>query len=68
MTVFATSSKSVCALSRLPDKKIIDPRCACKNSEHTPFLFSLVSKGDFDVLFPIGEMATNKITENEEEF
>lgn len=68
VTVLATTSKSVCAVSKLPDKKIVDSRCDCKNSEYVSFLMSLVSNGDFDVLFPIGELATNKITENEDEF
>lgn len=68
VTVLCGSKRSICAVSRFPDKKIIDQRCECGHKEYVPFLLSLVSTGEYDVILPVGELATNKITENEDEF
>lgn len=68
VSVLCGTKKSICAVSKFPDEKIVDPRAECGHKDYVPFLLSLVSSGEYDVIFPIGEIATNKITENEEEF
>ena len=68
VTVLCGSKKSICAVSRFPDGKIIDARAECGHQDYISFLLSQVNSGEYDVILPVGEVATDKITTNEDEF
>ena len=67
ISVLCGSRLDLCYASRIPKEKILDDRCSPENKEFQPFLISLLSAGKYDVLLPVGEMATNRITEIETE-
>lgn len=67
VTVMCGSKLDVCFASKLPDNKILNESCESVTEEYIDFVLSLVKTGKYDVILPVAEMATNKITQNEEE-
>jgi len=67
VTVLCSSKLDVCYASKLPDEKILDERAAGSREGFEDFVLSLVSGGGYDVLLPVAEMTTNRITQREEE-
>ena len=67
ITVLCHSKMDLCYASNVPKDKILDERCKSSDVEFQEFLISLVSSGRYDVLLPVGELSTNKVTEIEDE-
>ena len=67
VTVLCSSKNDVCYNSKLPDKKILDHDAAGSYDGFEAAVLKLVASGDYDVLFPVAEMTTNKVTLHEEE-
>lgn len=67
VTVICSSKNNVCYASKLPDKKILHKCAAGSDEGFTDFLLSLLRGGDYDVLLPVAEMTTNKVTLLEDE-
>ena len=65
--VLCTRKLDVCYVSNLPDEKILDSRAHLSGEEYVAFLVEAIQKGKYDVLLPVAEMTTNKVTSNEEE-
>lgn len=68
VTVLCKSKLDTCYASNLPDKKLLIPEMAAPGEEYIRRLLEIVSKGDYDVLMPIGELSTDPVTRHEEEF
>ena len=68
VTVLCSSKLDVCYASNLPDEKILDENAAGSYDGFEDFLGPLVSSGRFDVLLPVAEMTTNKVTQHEDEY
>ena len=66
-SVLCSSKMDFCSASNVTDEVILDERAASGNPEFVNFIMSLVSSGNYDVLLPVGEMATDRITANEDE-
>ena len=67
VTVLCSSKKDVCYNSKLPDKKILNPDAAGSYDGFEDAVLELVKTGDYDVLFPVAEITTNKVTLHEDE-
>lgn len=67
ISVICASKFDVCYASNIPEEKILDKRAKVSHSEYTNFLLDLLQTGKYDVLLPVAEMSTNKITRIEEE-
>ncbi len=67
VSILCATKMDCCYSSNVPVEKILDERSSPSHPQFVEFIFSLVSLGKYDVLLPIGEMATNKITNHEEE-
>ena len=67
VTVMCASKINVCYVSRLPDEKLLHPDAAGSSEGFVNFLLEEVKTGKYDVLFPVAEMTTNKVTQHEEE-
>lgn len=65
VTVLCSSVFDVCYASRLPDVKIRNRHAAGSQDEFEEFLESELRTGKYDVLLPIAEITTNKVTLNE---
>ena len=65
--VLWSSKLDVCYASRLPDEKILDQRVAASGEEYVSFLVETITANGYDVLLPVAEMTTDKVTQNEEE-
>ncbi len=68
VTVICKDKWTVGYASKLPDKKIVDPRAVPAHEDFVPFLLETVQKENIDVLLPIAEMTTDAVTSHEEEF
>ncbi len=68
VTVICSSRNDVCYVSKLPDKKILDEHAAGSDGGFETFLLSVLSTGEYDVLLPVAEMTTNKVTKGEKEY
>ena len=68
VSVLCTSKIELCCVSNVPSEKILDPRATSTHPRFKDFVLSLVSTGKYDVLLPVGEKSTDRITEAEEEF
>ena len=66
ISVLCGSKLDLCYRSNIPAEKILDDRASCDHPEFADYVLSLVSAGKYDVLLPVGEMATNRITEAED--
>lgn len=67
ISVLCASKLDVCYSSRIPDEKILDKRAQVSNVEYIDFLINILESGKYDVLLPVAEMSTNKITLAENE-
>ena len=67
VSILCESKLDFCYVSNIPVETILDKRAAAVHPGFTELLLSLVQTGRYDVLLPVGEMATNKVTEMEEE-
>ena len=67
VSILCESKLDFCYVSNIPVETILDKRAAAVHPGFTELLLSLVRTGRYDVLLPVGEMATNKVTEMEEE-
>ncbi len=68
VTVLCSSKFDVCYASKLPDKKILHEDAAGSYDGFEDVLLKTLQTGEYDVLFPVAEMTTNKVTRNEEEY
>lgn len=67
VTVLCSSKLNVCYASKLPDEKILHPDAAGSYDGFEEVLMKELRTGKYDVLFPVAEMTTNKVTKREEE-
>ena len=67
VTVLCAHKMDVCYVSRLPDAKILHPDGAGSYDGFEDVLMAELKTGKYDVLFPVAEMTTNKITKREDE-
>ena len=67
ISVLCASKLDCCYASNVPNEVILDSRASATEAEFQAFILSLVKTGRYDVLLPVAEMSTNKITEIEEE-
>lgn len=67
VTVLCSSKADVCYNSRLPDNKILNYDAAGSYDGFEDAVLELVKTGEYDVLFPVAEITTNKVTLHEEE-
>lgn len=68
VTVLCSSKLDVCYASNLPDEKILNENAAGSFDGFENFLLSVIRTGKYDVLLPVAEMTTNKVTRHEEEY
>ena len=68
VSVLCSNKQNLCYVSRFPDERIVDARSDNSHPEFVDFLLSLVKTGEYDVLLPVAEIATDRITEHEAEF
>lgn len=68
VTVLCSSRLDVCYASRLPDEKILHEDAAGSFPEFEDFLGGVVASGKYDVLLPVAEITTNKVTSHEDEY
>ena len=67
VTVLCSSKNNACYVSKLPEKKILNKCAAGSDEGFADFLLSELRRGDYDVLLPVAEMTTNKVTLLEDE-
>ena len=67
VSVLCSSIFDVCYASSLPDEKILNENAAGSCDGFEDFLLSLLKSGKYDVLLPVAEMTTNKVTLREED-
>ena len=68
VTVLCESVLDTCYVSNLPDQRLLMPKVKLKSADYIKHLLRIVSKGDYDVLMPIGELSTNPVTRYENKF
>ena len=68
VAVLCSSKMDVCYVSRLPDERIVHKDAAGSGAGFEDFLASVVASGKYDVLLPVAEITTNKVTQHEEEY
>ena len=68
VTVLCSSKYNVCYASKLPDRKILNEKAAGSNEGFEKYLLQVISTKEFDVLLPVAEMTTNKVTRHEDEY
>ena len=68
VAVFCQTKQDTCYVSNLPDKRVLAPKAFASQDEYVDYLLQIVSKGEYDVLMPIGELSTNPVTSRESEF
>lgn len=67
VTVLCSTKFDLCYSSNAADVKILNERATSRNHEYIDYLLGLLRTGDYDVLLPVAEMTTNKITDYEDE-
>lgn len=67
VSILCTSKLDLCYASNIPIERILDEKASPSHAQFEKFIISLVSSGKYDVLFPIGESSTNRITMIEDE-
>ena len=65
ITAICSSKKSTGYVSNIPDEKIINEHIAFLDEQAEEELVKLAKTGKYDVVMPIGEMATNFVTSRE---
>lgn len=68
ISVMCSSKLDACYVSNIPDEKILNKDAAGSYEGFETFLLELLKKGKYDVLLPVAEMTTNKVTRSEEEY
>lgn len=68
VAVMCSSRLDVCYASRMPDEKILHKDAAGSYEGFENLLDGLVKSGKYDVLLPVAEITTNKVTLHEEEY
>ncbi len=68
VTVLCSTRFDVCYASKLPDAKILNENAAGSFEGFEAFVLSEIKTGKYDVLLPVAEMTTNKVTQHEEEY
>lgn len=68
VSVLCSSRLDVCYASRLPDEKILNEHAAGSYDGFEELLASILATGKYDVLLPIAELTTNKVTWHEDEY
>jgi len=68
VTVLCSTRHDVCYVSKLPNEKILNENAAGSHEGFESFLLPLLESGKYDVLLPVAEMTTNKVTQHEEEY
>ncbi len=68
ISVICSSRLDVCYVSNIPDEKILNKAAAGSHEGFETFLLGLLKKGKYDVLLPVAEMTTNKVTRHEKEY
>ena len=68
IAVLCSSKLDVCYASNIPHEKILLPHAAGSDADFEATLLELLRKGDYDVLLPVAEMTTNKVTLHEDEY
>ena len=67
VTVICSSVNDLCYHSNAADHKLLDRRANPEHEEYISCLLEMIDSGRYDVLIPVAEMTTNRITEAEEE-
>lgn len=67
VTVLCTTKWDTCYVSKLPDKKLLEPDMFPQNKNYVAFIKKQVATGAYDAIMPIGELSTDIITQNEDE-
>ncbi len=68
ISVMCSSKLDACYASNIPDEKILNKDAAGSYDGFENFLLNLLKTKKYDVLIPVAEMTTNKITKHEEEY
>ena len=68
VTVACTSERDICYVSKLPDDRILFDGAKDNGEKEFDFIMKLLKTGNYDVLFPVGELSTEFVTNYEEEF
>lgn len=67
VSILCHSKLDLCYGSNIPKEKILNDKCSPTNKEFQDFLLALAATGKYDVILPVGELSTNKVTEIEED-
>ncbi|MBE6857485.1 MAG: ATP-grasp domain-containing protein [Ruminococcus sp.] len=67
VTVLCSTKLDVCYNSKLPDARILDYDAAGSHDGFEEFIMKVLKEGNFDVLLPVAEITTNKVTLHEDE-
>ena len=67
VTVLCSSKLDLVYASKFPDVKILHKEATSSHIDFISFLLNLIKNNKYDILIPIGEQSTNKITSNETE-
>ena len=67
VTVLCSSKLDLCYSSNAVNHIILDERATSHSENYIDYLMSLLKSGKYDVLLPVAEMTTNKITAVEDE-
>lgn len=68
VTVMCSSKLDICYNSKLPDKKFLHSDAAGSYDGFEKVLIGLLKTRKFDVLLPVAEITTNKVTSHEDEY
>ena len=68
VTVICSSKLDICYNSKLPDKKFLHSDAAGSYDGFEKVLIGLLKTRKFDVLLPVAEITTNKVTSHEDEY
>ena len=66
ISVLCASKLDCCYVSNVPNEVILDSRASAAHPDYQAYILSLAKTGRYDVLLPVAEMSTNKITEIED--
>lgn len=67
IAVLCESKFDLCYASNVPEKKILDERSSPSHEDFDEFLLDTLRTGDYDVILPVAEGSTNRITSIEDE-
>lgn len=67
VTVLCSTELDLCYRSNAANVKLLNEKGSSKHPEYIDYLLSLLRTGNYDVLLPVAEMTTNKVTAAENE-